>query len=68
MEIAELDALETDIDKMLRSFEKVQFENLSLKQKIASLARDRTLLSNKNQHAAGEIKRILNQLKEYIHE
>jgi len=68
MNTTELDALETDIDHVLSSLEQLQFENLSLKQKITSILKDRTLLDQKNKRAATEVKKILNRLKEYIHE
>lgn len=62
----ELSGLEYQVDHLLRSLERLQAENASLRQKLASHARERAYFINQNQHVAGKIKKIIAQLREEL--
>lgn len=60
----ELSELEYQVNHLLRSLERLKTENNILRQKLANNARERSLLVEKNLHAAQKIKKIIAQLRE----
>ena len=60
----EISGLEYQVDYLLRSLERLQVENASLRQKLTSHNRERSLLATKTQQTAEKIKKIISQLKE----
>lgn len=68
MELLELDHLEGRLDQVLQTLEQARFENLSLKQKLHAILQDKSLLEQKNKQAAGKVRQLINQLKEYVNE
>lgn len=62
----ELSGLEYQVDYLLRSLERLQMENATLRQKLAAYAREQTYLTQKNQQLASRVKKIIAQLKEEL--
>ncbi|MBT8506526.1 TIGR02449 family protein [Coxiella-like endosymbiont of Rhipicephalus sanguineus] len=60
----ELSELEYQVNHLLRSLERLKTENNMLRQKLANNVRERSLLVEKNLHAAQKIKKIIAQLRE----
>lgn len=62
----ELSGLEYQVDYLLRSLERLQAENASLRQKLAAHVREHTYLAHKNQQVAVRVKKVIAQLKEEL--
>lgn len=66
MNSVELDHLETQIDHLMQLLETVQFENATLRQKIAVHAQERARLQHRNQRAAKQVRQIIKNIKEEL--
>ena len=64
----ELSGLEYQVDHLLRALEQAKSDNQNLRQKVAAHSRERSVLIEKNHHAAKKIKKIISQLKDEQHE
>jgi len=66
MKTQEFNHLESQVDQLINLVENLQFENATLKQKIAMHIQDRTRLQYKNQRATKQVKQIIKNLKEEL--
>ena len=66
MDTVELNELEIQIDQLVESVDQLKIENHSLRQKLASSARERSKLQEKCHGASSQIKRVVSQLKEEL--
>lgn len=66
MSPAELDHLVLQVDHLMHVIETLQFENATLRQKMAMHIKERTRLQHKNERAAKQVKQIIKQIKEEI--
>jgi len=64
MNTAELNDLEIQVDSLIRNLERLKTDNQALRNQLASSARERSNLREKNQLAATKIRGIISQLKE----
>lgn len=64
MSTIELSGLEYQVDHLLRSLERLQAENASLRQKVTVISRKCSFLVNQNQQVAIKIRKIIAQLRE----
>lgn len=62
----ELDHLEMQVDHLMRVIETLQFENATLRQKMAMHIKERTRLEHKNDRAVKQVKQIIKQIKEEL--
>ncbi|HLB55991.1 MAG TPA: TIGR02449 family protein [Coxiellaceae bacterium] len=62
----ELDHLELQVDHLMRVIETLQFENASLRQKMATHIQERSRLQNINERASKQVKQIIKQIKEEL--
>ena len=61
-----LDHLELQVDHLIRVIETLQFENATLRQKMAMHIKERTRLEYKNDRAVKQVKQIVKQIKEEL--
>lgn len=66
MNPVELDHLEIQVDHLMRVIETLQFENATLRQKMAMHIKERTRLQHKNDRASKQVKQIIKQIKEEL--
>lgn len=66
MNSVDLDHLGLQVDHLMRLIENLQFENATLKQKMAMHIKERTRLQHKNQSAVKQVKQIIKQIKEEL--
>ncbi|MCX7121433.1 MAG: TIGR02449 family protein [Gammaproteobacteria bacterium] len=66
MKTVELNHLETQVDHLMHLIETLQFENVSLRQKMAVHIKERTRLQYKNQRASKQVKQIIKNIKEEL--
>ncbi len=66
MSPVELDHLELQVDHLMRVIETLQFENATLRQKMAMHIKERTRLQHKNERASKQVKQIIKQIKEEL--
>jgi len=66
MNPVELDHLELQIEHLMHMIETLQFENATLRQKMAMHIQERTRLQHKNQRAAKQVKQIIKNIKEEL--
>lgn len=66
MKTTELNHLESQVNHLMQLIDMLQFENVSLKQKIAMHIQERTRLQYKNQRATKQVKQIVKNLKEAL--
>ena len=66
MNTLEINHLEMQVDHLMRMIETLQFENASLRQKMATHIQERSRLQHKNQDAAKQIKQIIRHIKEEL--
>lgn len=66
MNMVELDHLELQIDHLMRLIETLQFENATLRQKMAIHIKERARLQHKNQRAVKQVKEIIKEMKERL--
>ena len=64
----ELSNLAGKVDEFLQAFQKIQQENRVLRERLAQLTLQNQALVDKKLQALGQIKGIVNQLREEIHE
>jgi uncharacterized protein (TIGR02449 family) len=62
----ELDHLEMQVDHLMRVIETLQFENATLRQKMAMHIKERARLEHKNDRAVKQVKQIIKQIKEEL--
>lgn len=62
----ELDHLEIQVDHLMRVIETLQFENATLRQKIAMHIKERARLQHKNDRTSKQVKQIIKQIKEEL--
>lgn len=62
----ELDHLELQVDHLMRLIETLQFENATLRQKMAMHIQERARLQHKNQSAVRQVKQIIKNIKEEL--
>lgn len=63
MNTAELNDLELQIDTLIQNLGRLKTDNQTLRHKLASSARERSHLQERNQQAATKIRGIISQLK-----
>lgn len=68
MALLDLNNLAGKIDELLQAFQSLRQENRLLREQLAQLALERQALLEKKINAAGQIKQIINQLREEMHE
>lgn len=66
MNPVELDHLEMQISHLMHMIETLQFENATLRQKMAMHIQERTRLQHRNQRAAKQVKQIIKNIKEEL--
>ena len=66
MNSIELNHLEIQVDHLMRVIETLQFENATLRQKMAMHIKERARLQDKNQRATKQVKQIIKQIKEEL--
>ncbi|OGT48467.1 MAG: hypothetical protein A3E82_03985 [Gammaproteobacteria bacterium RIFCSPHIGHO2_12_FULL_38_11] len=66
MKTFELDHLGTQVDHLMRLIETLQFENASLRQKMAMHIKECTRLQYKNQRASKQVKQVIKNIKEEL--
>lgn len=66
MNTAELTDLETQIDNLLESLNRLKQDNLALRNQLAVSAHERSQLQERNHEAAEKIKTIISQLKDAL--
>ncbi len=66
MNTTELNDLELQIDALIQNLERLKADNDALRNQLASSARERSHLQEKNQQAATKIHGIISQLKEQM--
>lgn len=66
MSTIELSGLEYQVDHLLRSLERLQAENASLRQKLATYIQERTVITSQNRQIATRIKKVIAQLREDV--
>ncbi len=66
MDITQIAQLETQIDTLLRTAERLQAENDSLRQKLTAAHREKIRLQELNQKASSKVKRVIHQLQEEL--
>lgn len=66
MNPVELDHLELQIGHLMHMIETLQFENATLRQKMAMHIQERTRLQHKNRRAAKQVKQIIKNIKEEL--
>lgn len=66
MNTAELSDLETQIESLLESLNRLKQDNHALRNQLAMSAHERTQLQEKNQAAADKIRRIISQLRDSL--
>ncbi len=64
MNTAEITELEAQIENLIRLLGRLKTENQSLRNRLASSVRERSLLQEKQQKAVVKVKRIISQLRE----
>lgn len=62
----ELNKLETQVETLLTTHERLARENRSLRSQLTKAMRERAHLLEQKQQAIGKVKRIITQLKEEI--
>ena len=68
MEVAELTQLETDINTLIQKIQRLNYENMGLKQQLKQAAKEHKRLSIKQLKAADQVKAIVKRLKGVINE
>ena len=63
---AGLDHLELQVDHLMRVIETLQFENATLRQKMAMHIKERTRLAHKSDRTVKQVKQIIKQIKEEL--
>ncbi len=66
MNTTELDHLEIQVDHLMHVIETLQFENASLRQKMAMHIKERARLQHKNERTTKQVKQIIKQIKEEL--
>lgn len=66
MNSVEFDHLGLQVDHLMRMIETLQFENATLRQKMAMHIKERTRLLHKNQRAVRQVRDIIKQMKEQL--
>ena len=66
MNTTELNDLELQIDTMIQNIDLLKEDNQALRYQLASSARERSTLQEKNQKAVGKIRDMISQLKEQM--
>ena len=66
MNPVELDHLEIQVGHLMRVIETLQFENATLRQKMAMHIKERARLQHKNDRASKQVKQIIKQIKEEL--
>jgi uncharacterized protein (TIGR02449 family) len=66
MSAIELDRLGSQVDRLMNLVESLQFENASLRQKIAVHIKESARLQHKNFNAAKQIKHIIKHIREEL--
>jgi uncharacterized protein (TIGR02449 family) len=66
MNPVKFDHLEIQIEKLMHMVGSLQYENASLRQKMAVHIQEQTRLQHKNESAAKQVKQIIKQLKEEL--
>lgn len=64
--IAQLNALELQVESLVQVLQTLKAENLSLRQKLANSTHQRSRLQTNNQQAAEAVQQVIDQLKEKI--
>lgn len=62
----DFDHLTFQVEHLMHMIEALQFENATLRQKMAMHIQERTRLQNRNERATKQIKQIIKQLKEEL--
>ena len=63
---SELDDLESQIDKLIESYQQVKLENNALHKKITSLSKENLVLLDKKEKAAAAMKKLIMQLQDKL--
>ena len=64
----EIDHLCHQVNELMQIMDKLQFENATLRQKIAVNSQEKARLINKNQHAIKRLRQIVKQIKDESHD
>lgn len=64
----EFTRLELSIDRLVLAYQELLRENRVLREQLQQLTKQQRLLFNKNQQTAVQVKQIIHQLREEIHE
>ena len=66
MEAIQLTRLEAQIDQLLRQLEELQTENRCLREQLSRHAREKSTWYHQNRKVAGEVKKVIGNLKEVL--
>ena len=66
MNAIELDHLDLQVDHLMHMIETLQFENATLRQKMAIHIQERARYQHRNQRAAKQVRQLIKSIKEEL--